>query len=84
MKPPIADTLSIEQFKEFYNRFPISLRTGDDVVFFAYHDEVEMVFNFEVYKLIIIRGTFGTELTGLSFDITFTDEGKNLILFDQL
>ncbi|MCK4500548.1 hypothetical protein KAU11_08615 [Candidatus Babeliales bacterium] len=84
MKLPIADTVSIEQFKEFTDRFHDSLKTGDDVVFFAYYDEVETIYKFETYKLIIIRGTSGAELTGVSFELTFTEYGKNLMLFNEL
>jgi len=72
-----------EQFRDFYSKFPISVRSGNDISFFVNHREVEMVHNFETHNLLVINNTT-KRLKGVSFDITFTDDGKDIILFGDL
>ena len=73
----------VEEFKQFYSKFPISLRTGDNVNFFASRHEVEMIYNFEVHKLVVIDEVT-KRLKGVSFELTFTEEGRNILLFEKL
>lgn len=83
MNTPIPDQSLLEQFKNFCGKFRISLDQGNTVCFFAYHYVVEMIHNFEVYNLLTINETT-KRLKGVSFDLTFTEEGRNILLFEEL
>lgn len=76
----------IESFRNFYGQFGYHIDeaiTGEELSFFVRHNQVEMIYNFEVHQLIVINSVT-RRLKGVSFDITFTEGGKSILLFEIL